>query len=75
MIRWRLQELLAARGWTGYKLAGETGLTVPATYRLLRGGPVGRIDAKTLEAMCTAFDVEPGDLLECVPDKTTKRKR
>lgn len=74
MIRWRIPELLEERGWTGYTLAGKTGLTVPATYRLAKGGPLGRVDARTLEAMCDAFGVEPGDLLERIPDKRTTRR-
>lgn len=64
MIRWRIPDLLKQRGWTAYRLAQETGLTVPAAYRLARGGAVKRIDAETLERLCEALGVEPGDLLE-----------
>lgn len=64
MIRWRIPELLKERGWTAYRLAQETGLTVPAAYRLAKGEPVQRIDAATLETLCETFGVQPGDLLE-----------
>lgn len=72
MIRWRIPDLLKERGWTAYRLAQETGLTVPAAYRLARGGPVKRIDADTLERLCEAFQCQPGDLLE---RETGKRRR
>ena len=75
MIRWRIAKMLDERGWSPYKLAQETGLTMPAAYRLAKGEPVQRIDAATLDTLCRAFDVQPGELLEWVPDRGRKRRR
>ena len=75
MIRLRLAKVLADRGWTPYRLAQETGLTVPTAYRLadvsLR---FGRFTADTLDRLCAALGVQPGDLLEWVPETVARRK-
>ena len=69
MIRLRLADVLAQRGWTPYRLARETGLTVPTAYRLANtASRFGRFTADTLDRLCTALGVQPGDLLEWVPD-------
>jgi putative transcriptional regulator len=72
MIRFRLAEILARKEWTPYRLAQVTGLTVPTAYRLadpeLR---FGRFTADTLDRLCQALDVQPGDLLEWVPDSAS----
>ncbi len=70
VIRFRLPELLARRGWTPYRLAQETGLTVPTAYRLANPAlRFGRFTADTIERLCTALEVQPGELLQWVPDK------
>jgi DNA-binding Xre family transcriptional regulator len=70
MIRFRLAEVLERKGWTPYRLAQVTGLTVPTAYRLadpeLR---FGRFTTDTLDRLCGALDVQPGDLLEWVPEE------
>jgi putative transcriptional regulator len=69
MIRFRLAEVLKRKEWTPYRLAQVTGLTVPTAYRLadpdLR---FGRFTADTLDRLCLALDVQPGDLLEWVAE-------
>ena len=69
MIRFRLAEVLKRKDWTPYRLAQVTGLTVPTAYRLadpdLR---FGRFTADTLDRLCLALDVQPGDLLEWIAD-------
>jgi putative transcriptional regulator len=76
MIRFRLAEILKKRGWTPYRLSQVTGLTAPTVYRLadpeLR---FGRFTADTLNRLCEALDVQPGELLQWVPDKRGRRKR
>lgn len=75
MVRWRLKEALRTRGWTAYRLAKETGLTVPAVYRLAKQkAQLGRVEGRTLDRLCGALGVQPGDLLERIPDQP-KRKR
>ena len=74
MIRFHLAAVLKRKGWTPYRLAQATGLTVPTAYRLadpeLR---FGRFTADTLDRLCAALDVQPGELLEWVPDGTARR--
>ena len=75
MVRWKLKGVLKARGWTAYRLAKESGLTVPAVYRLARQKvQLGRVEGDTLNRFCAALECQPGDLLEYIPDKP-KRKR
>ena len=74
-MRWSLKEVLKARGWTAYRLAKESGLTVPAVYRLARQKvQLGRVEGDTLNRFCAALECQPGELLDHVPDKP-KRKR
>lgn len=75
MIRLRLAELLKARNWTPYRLAQETGLTVPTVYRLANpDAQFGRITVDTLDRLCAALRVQPGELLEWMPDSSGARK-
>jgi hypothetical protein len=49
---------------------------VPTAYRLADSGlRFGRFTADTLDRLCAALDVQPGDLLEWVPEKTRRRDR
>jgi DNA-binding Xre family transcriptional regulator len=77
MIRFRLSEVLEARGWTAYRLAQETGLTVPTVYRLANPRQdFGRFTSDTLDRLCSALSVQPGDLLEWVAsDRSGARPR
>lgn len=75
MVRWLVADLLEKRGWTAYRLAKEAGVTMPVAYRIAeRGALVQRIEGRTLDAMCKALDVQPGELLEYVPEKPKRRK-
>lgn len=75
MIRFRLDAVLKRKGWTPYRLSQVTGLTAPTAYRLadpdLR---FGRFTADTLDRLCDALEVQPGELLEWVPEKKAKRR-
>ena len=76
MIRFHLAAILEREGWTPYRLARETGLTVPTAYRL--ADPTlrfGRFTADTLDRLCAALDVQPGELLEWVPERKPRRAR
>ena len=70
MIRLRLAELLKQRGWTPYRLSQVTGLTVPTAYRLADPEQrFGRFTTDTMDRLCRALAVQPGDLLEWLPDE------
>jgi DNA-binding Xre family transcriptional regulator len=76
MIRFRLAEVLREKGWTPYRLSQATGLTVPTAYRLADPEQqFGRYTADTLDRLCTALEVQPGDLLEWVSEEVDRRKR
>ncbi|MFN2566479.1 MAG: helix-turn-helix domain-containing protein [Gemmatimonadaceae bacterium] len=75
LIRFRLAGILERKGWTPYRLARVTGLTVPTAYRLADPAlRFGRFTADTLDRLCAALEVQPGDLLEWVPEKERKRR-
>ena len=70
MIRLTVAALLKKRRWTAYKLAQEAGLSIPVAYRLANpDGGFRRLDVETLDALCMTFKVQPGELLEWVPEK------
>ena len=67
LIRFHLAAILERKGWTPYRLARVTGLTVPTAYRLADPeGQFGRFSADTLDRRCAALDLQPGELLEWV---------
>ena len=75
MIRFHLASVLKKKGWTPYRLSQETGLTVPTTYRLADPKlEFGRFTADTLDRLCAALDVQPGELLEHVPTRSRERR-
>jgi putative transcriptional regulator len=75
VIRFNLAAILARKGWTPYRLARQTGLTVPTAYRLADPElEFGRFTADTLDRLCATLDVQPGDLLKWVPDKRGRRR-
>lgn len=76
MILFRLDEILKRKEWTPYRLAQETGLTVPTAYRLADPEQrFGRFRADTLDRLCRVLEVQPGDLLEWVPEEQDERHR
>lgn len=75
MIRFRLAETLKRKGWTPYRLSQVTGLTGPTAYRLANPDlQFGRFTADTLDRLCAALEVQPGELLEWVPGKQRRRE-
>lgn len=48
---------------------------MPVAYRLARPeGHFDRLEAATLDKLCAVFDVQPGELLEHVPEAPARRK-
>lgn len=58
----RLDELLHARRMTLTELAARIDITI-ANLSILKTGKARAIRFSTLEAICTALDCQPGDLL------------
>lgn len=62
----RLDEMMARRKLRLNELAVKVGIT-EANLSILKTGKARAIRFSTLEALCTALDCQPGDLLEFVP--------
>lgn len=75
-ISWRLGEVLSAKGITPLELAVRLGVTHPSIYRLAKQARITRITTKKLDAICTAIDCDPGELLtRDMPAPKPKRRR
>lgn len=72
MIVFKLDKLLAARGWSDYKLAQESGID-PNVIGKYRKNEVRRPDLDTLDRMCAALNCGIGELMEYQPN--AKRKK
>ncbi|WP_309662655.1 helix-turn-helix transcriptional regulator [Sphingomonas sp.] len=62
----RLDVMLALRKMRSKELAADIGIT-EANLSLLKSGKVKGIRFSTLEAICTALDCKPGDILDFEP--------
>jgi putative transcriptional regulator len=62
----RLDELMARRKMRLNELAEKVGIT-EANLSILKTGKARAIRFSTLEALCTALECQPGDLLDFVP--------
>jgi putative transcriptional regulator len=67
----RLDVMMARRKVRSNVLARAIGIT-EANLSLLKSGKVKGLRFSTLEAICRVLECQPGDLLEFVPDETTK---
>lgn len=65
----KLDALLHDRRMTLTELAGRIDITL-ANLSILKTGKARAIRFSTLEAICSALDCQPGDILEFVPDST-----
>ena len=63
----RPDDVLHARRMTLTELSERIGITV-ANLSILKTGKARAIRFSTLEAICTAFECQPGDLLAFDPD-------
>jgi DNA-binding Xre family transcriptional regulator len=81
-VRSRLKLLIAERNLERIKhglpeitlrqIAAESQLPL-STVSGLTSGRAGRVDFRTLDKLCRYFNVQPGELLEYVADKTEER--
>jgi len=61
--------MLAKRKMSVTELAEKVGITI-ANISILKNGKAKAIRLSTLEAICTALNCQPGDILEYRPDLT-----
>lgn len=70
MLRLRVAELMRARGLSAFALSKGSGLAYATAYRLTRDSArFGRLEVQTLNRLCEYFRVQPGELIEWVPDE------
>ena len=66
-IRIDIDVLLARRRMSVGEFADAIGIT-PANVAVLKNGRAKAVRFTTLDALCTALECQPGDLLRWVPD-------
>jgi putative transcriptional regulator len=67
-IRVKLDDMLYARRMTLTELAERVDITL-ANLSILKTGKARAIRFSTLEAICTALECQPGDLIEHVTEQ------
>lgn len=66
-IRVKLDDLLHDRRMTLTQLSERAGITI-VNLSILKTGKARAIRFSTLEAVCSALNCQPGDILEFLPD-------
>lgn len=59
-------ELLKEKGYSSYRLLKEKPIGQASIQKLRKGEMVGHV---TLEKICELLELQPGDIIEYVPDK------
>ena len=72
MIRFRLEELLKARGWSDYRLAQESGVGANVIGKY-RKNQVKEPSLYVMNLLCAALGCGIGELMEYVPDKGARK--
>ena len=68
MIRLKVYEVMARRGFMSRKALSEASGIDETTMGRLVKDQISRIDKGTLEALCRTLKCQPGDLLEYIPE-------
>ncbi|WP_214730085.1 helix-turn-helix transcriptional regulator [Exiguobacterium sp. s168] len=71
MVRIRLSSILEARGLSQRQLALKAGIR-PNALSAICNEKVQRIDLDILDRICTALELQPGDLFEWLPGDEEK---
>ena len=64
-------QALKGKGYTPYKIRDKKILSESTVQKLRKGSPVSW---ENIEALCKLLEVQPGDLLEYVPDEVPAKK-
>jgi putative transcriptional regulator len=67
MIKINLCEILAERGLSQRQIALMAGVR-PNTLSLICKGDIQRMDLDVLDRICTALEIQPGQIIEWVPE-------
>jgi len=68
---YKLLDLLNKRGISKGELQRQAGISSATVAKLSANEYVS---LKVIESICTALNVQPGDIMECVSDKTIEEK-
>jgi putative transcriptional regulator len=63
VIKWRLNEIMAAKRIKNKDLAVALGVTANSVYRLRKEDRMPRLDHERLNGLCKALQCTPSDLL------------
>lgn len=69
-VRNRLKAFIEEKGITVYKFRKDTGVSQGTAYDLVND-PTRIPNADVLNRICEAYRVQPGEVLEWIPDKPT----
>jgi putative transcriptional regulator len=61
-VKWTVSEILDKREMSTQEFADRAGISYQTALNLRRGSTT-RVDIQTLQNICTALGVQPGDLL------------
>jgi DNA-binding Xre family transcriptional regulator len=73
-VRWRLKVIAEPERWTARKIAEATGLAYNTVWGIW-ANKSKRADLDTLDTLSKLLKVEPGALVERVPDQDSPRQR
>lgn len=65
---YKLLDMLNRKGMTREELKNSTGISSATMTKISKGESV---TLKTINAICEVLQVQPGDILEWIPDKKT----
>ena len=73
MIRWRLNELMAAKRIRSKQLAAALGIREVSVYKLRGTDNMPRLTEERLDGICRVLRCQPGDLLWWIPDEEAEK--
>lgn len=66
LVFYKLKDVLNRKGMRDYELAKITGMSTATVSKMMQGK---NINLEVINKTCKALDVQPGDIMEYVPDK------
>jgi len=72
-VKNRLREFVKERGISAYRLWKDTGLSRPTAYRACKD-PDYPLAGEVLDKICTAYKIQPGEILYWVPKEEAATK-
>ena len=73
MIRWKLNEVMAAKRIRSKQLAAALGIREVSVYKLRATDNMPRLTEERLDGICRVLRCQPGDLLSWIPDEEAEK--